>query len=63
MNNRKKWWLIVRAILIVLFLASVFLSPSKDNFQLFSRSIMIAVLGITFIMDLYQYSKDKKNKS
>ena len=60
MINRKTWWLIVRAILILLFVISVILSPSKDNFQLFMRTVMIITLGITFMIDLYDYRKDKK---
>ena len=63
MNKGKIWWLIVRAILILLFIISVVMSPSKDHSQLFGRTIMMAVLGITFLMDLYEYRKGKKNKN
>jgi hypothetical protein len=63
MVNRKAAWLIVRVLLIVLFITSVLLSPSKDTFQLVMRTVMIIILGTSFIMDLHEYRKDKKAKN
>lgn len=63
MDNSKTGWLIVRAVLILLFVISVLLSPSKDTFQLFMRTVMISILGISFMIDLYDYRKDKKAKN
>jgi Sec-independent protein secretion pathway component TatC len=63
MVNRKTAWLIVRVLLIALFITSVLLSPSKDTFQLVMRTVMIIILGTSFIMDLHEYRKDKKAKN
>ncbi|HOZ78971.1 MAG TPA: hypothetical protein PLY34_13340 [Ferruginibacter sp.] len=57
--NNKKYWLIAKAVLLILFVASVIASPSQDNTQLIWRTFMLIFLAVTFFYDLNDFRKRK----
>jgi hypothetical protein len=57
--KNKKYWLIAKAVLLILFVASVIASPSKDTTQLIWRTFILIFLAITFFYDLNDFMKKK----
>ncbi len=57
--KNKKFWLLIKAILLLLLVASIIASPSRNMQQLMWRTFILAFLGITFFFDLYNYRKQK----
>lgn len=57
MRNRKIW-LIIKAVLILLFTAVIFLMPVEDSFRKWLRFGMLTIFVISFIIDLNRYKKD-----
>lgn len=57
MRNRKTW-LIIKAVLILLFTAVIFLMPVEDSFRKWLRFGMLTIFVISFIIDLNRYKKD-----
>lgn len=55
----KKTWLIVKAVLILLFTLVIFLVPTQDNFRKWMRFVMLSVFVISFLIDLNNYRKPK----
>lgn len=57
--KNKKYWLIAKAVLLLLFVTSVIVNPSQDSTQLVCRTFILIFLAITFFYDLYDYRKGK----
>ncbi len=57
--GNKKTWLIIKGALLALFVLSVIIEPSRNDFQLFTRGVMLFVISVSFLMDLYDYRKGK----
>ncbi|HMU72509.1 MAG TPA: hypothetical protein PKD93_07205 [Ferruginibacter sp.] len=58
MRNRK-FWLIAKAVLIILFTLVIFLMPVENTFRKWLRFTMLVVFVISFIIDLNNYQKTK----
>ena len=58
MRNRK-FWLIAKAVLIILFTLVIFLMPVENTFRKWLRFTMLVVFVISFIIDLNNYKKTK----
>ncbi len=56
MRNRKTW-LILKAVLIILFTLVIFLMPVENTFRKWLRFTMLVVFVISFIIDLNNYRK------
>lgn len=56
MRNRKTW-LILKAVLIILFTLVIFLMPVENTFRKWLRFAMLVVFVISFIVDLNNYRK------
>jgi len=56
MRNRKTW-LILKAVLIILFTLVIFLMPTENTFRKWLRFTMLVVFVISFIIDLNNYRK------
>ena len=54
MRNRK-FWLIAKAVLIILFTLVIFLMPVENTFRKWLRFTMLVVFVISFIIDLNNY--------
>jgi uncharacterized membrane protein len=54
MRNRK-FWLIIKAVLIILFTLVIFAMPTTDPFRKWFRFIMLTVFVVSFIIDLNRY--------
>ena len=52
-------WLIVKALLIILFTLVIFLMPVENTFRKWLRFTMLVVFVISFIIDLNNYQKTK----
>lgn len=57
MGNRRLW-LIVKAVLIILFTVMIFAMPTPDTFRKWIRFSMLTLFVVSFIIDLNRY----KNK-
>jgi hypothetical protein len=55
--QNKKYWLILKAVVIVLFTVTVVLLPTTDNFRKWIRFCMLALFVFSFIKDLIDYQK------
>lgn len=55
--RNKKTWLIIKAILILLFTLVIFLMPTEDDFRKWLRFAMLVVFVISFLLDLNNYRK------
>ena len=58
MINNKKLWLIIKAVLIVLFTVYMFVIPTADSFRKWLRFAMLALFVVSFIIDLNRYKKN-----
>ncbi|HMX36033.1 MAG TPA: hypothetical protein PKM83_01870 [Ferruginibacter sp.] len=55
----RRTWLIVKAVLIILFTLVIFLMPVENTFRKWLRFTMLVVFVISFIIDLNNYQKTK----
>ena len=55
----RRTWLIVKALLIILFTLVIFLIPVENTFRKWLRFTMLVVFVISFIIDLNNYQKTK----
>ncbi len=55
----RRTWLIVKALLIILFTLVIFLMPVENTFRKWLRFTMQVVFVISFIIDLNNYQKTK----
>lgn len=55
MSNNKKMWLIIKAVLILLFTVFIFVVPTTDSFRKWLRFGMLTLFVISFIIDLTRY--------
>ncbi len=55
----RRTWLIVKALLIILFTLIIFLMPVENTFRKWLRFTMLVVFVISFIIDLNNYQKTK----
>ena len=55
--RNKKTWLIIKAVLILLFTLVIFLMPTEDDFRKWLRFAMLVVFVISFLLDLNKYRK------
>ncbi|HQY11483.1 MAG: hypothetical protein KTQ13_04100 [Ferruginibacter sp.] len=55
--RNKKTWLIIKAVLILLFTLVIFLMPTEDDFRKWLRFAMLVVFVISFLLDLNNYRK------
>lgn len=55
MSSNKKIWLIIKAVLIILFTVYILAIPSSDSFRKLLRFGMLTYFVISFIMDLNRY--------
>ena len=55
----RRTWLIVKALLIILFTLVIFLMPVENKFRKWLRFTMLVVFVISFIIDLNNYQKTK----
>ena len=51
----RRTWLIVKALLIILFTLVIFLMPVENTFRKWLRFTMLVVFVISFIIDLNNY--------
>jgi uncharacterized membrane protein len=56
MRNRK-FWLVLKAIVILMLTLVIFLMPTQDNFRKWLRFAMLVVFVISFLVDLNYYKK------
>jgi cell division protein FtsW (lipid II flippase) len=57
MRNRKTW-LYIKAALILLFTAVIFIMPTEDTFRKWLRFGMLSLFVVSFIIDLNRYKKN-----
>ncbi len=57
--RNKTTWLIIKAVLILLFTLVIFLMPTENNFRKWIRFAMLVVFVISFLIDLNNYRKSK----
>ena len=57
--GNKTTWLIIKAVLILLFTGIIFLMPTESNFRKWIRFAMLVVFVISFLIDLNNYRKPK----
>ena len=55
MRNNRKFWLIIKALLILLFTVYIFAIPTAEPFRKWLRFGMLTIFVISFIMDLNRY--------
>ena len=55
----RRTWLIVKALLIILFTLVIFLMPVENTFRKWLRFTMLVVFVLSFIIDLNNYQKTK----
>lgn len=55
----RRTWLILKAVLIILFTLVIFLMPVENTFRKWLRFTMLVVFVISFIIDLNNYQKTK----
>lgn len=55
--RNKKTWLVIKAVLILLFTLVIFLIPTENNFRKWLRFAMLVVFVISFLIDLNNYRK------
>lgn len=51
----RRTWLILKAVLIILFTLVIFLMPVENTFRKWLRFTMLVVFVISFIIDLNNY--------
>ena len=56
--RNKKTWLIIKAVLILLFTVIIFAMPTADSFRKWLRFSMLALFVASFIIDLNRYKKN-----
>ncbi len=56
--RNKKAWLIIKAVLIILFTLVIFLMPTQNMFRKWLRFSMLVIFVISFIIDLNNYRKE-----
>ncbi|HMU09016.1 MAG TPA: hypothetical protein PKC54_03355 [Ferruginibacter sp.] len=57
--RNKTTWLIIKAVLILLFTLVIFMMPTENNFRKWIRFVMLAVFVISFLIDLNNYRINK----
>ncbi len=57
MSNRK-YWLYIKAGLIVLFTIMIFAMPVEDSFRKWLRFSMLCLFVASFIIDLNRYKRN-----
>lgn len=57
MKNNKKLWLIIKAVLILLFTVYIFAIPTAEGFRKWLRFGMLVFFVVSFINDLNRYKK------
>lgn len=57
MRNRKTW-LIIKAVLILLFTFIIFAVPTEDTSRKWLRFGMLTLFVVSFIIDLTRYNKN-----
>lgn len=55
--RNKKTWLIVKAVLILLFTFIIFAMPTDDTFRKWLRFGMLTLFVVSFIIDLNRYKE------
>jgi len=55
--RNKKTWLIIKAVLILLFTFIIFAVPTEDIFRKWLRFGMLTLFVASFIIDLTRYKK------
>jgi uncharacterized membrane protein len=55
MSDKKKLWLIIKAVLILLFTVLIFTMPTGDSFRKWLRFGMLTLFVGSFIIDLNRY--------
>lgn len=58
MKNNRKLWLIIKAVLILLFTVYIFAIPTADDFRKWLRFGMLVFFVASFISDLNRYKKN-----
>jgi hypothetical protein len=53
--RNKKPWLIIKAVLIMLFTFIIFAMPTDDTFRKWLRFGMLTLFVVSFIIDLTRY--------
>jgi cell division protein FtsW (lipid II flippase) len=56
--RNKKTWLIIKAVLILLFTVIIFVMPTEDSFRKWLRFGMLTLFVASFIIDLTRYKKN-----
>ena len=55
--RNKKTWLIIKAVLIILFTVVIFAMPVEEGFRKWLRFGMLTLFVVSFIIDLNRYKK------
>ena len=53
----KKFWLILKGVLIILLTIVIFTVPTQDNFRKWLRFAMLVVFVVSFIIDISRYKE------
>jgi len=53
--KNKMFWLVLKGVLIILLIITIFAMPTDDNFRKWFRFLMLIVFVISFIIDLNAY--------
>lgn len=53
----KKFWLILKGVLIILLTIVIFMVPTPDSFRKWLRFGMLVVFVASFIMDIIRYKE------
>jgi len=56
--RNKKYWLIIKAILIIMLTLIIFAVPTTDVFRKWFRFIMLTIFVVRFIIDLSAYKNN-----
>jgi len=54
----RKFWLIMKGVLIILFTALIFAMPTQDSFRKWLRFAMLSLFVVSFIIDLNRYKNN-----
>ena len=56
--RNKKQWLILKAIIILVFTVVILAVPTEDSFRKWLRFAMLTYFVVSFIIDLTRYKRD-----
>ena len=54
----RKFWLVTKGVLIILFTAMIFVMPTQDTFRKGLRFAMLTLFVVSFIIDLNRYKNN-----